>query len=86
MDKTYEYYQHYTDASNIAYVKNVSAAHSWVHTGYGNNCPVFASPFINNCSFNAAVDMLQHIYGKLQPPVTAVTENVRPVFDLSFLI
>ena len=36
---------------------------------YGNNCSYLGSPYINNCDFDGAGAMLQHIYSSsLAPP------------------
>ena len=45
------------------------AGHSWVTTNFGNACNANASPFINNCGYDQAGDVLQTIYGPLQRPV-----------------
>ena len=34
---------------------------------YGNACNILVSPFINNCNYSAAYNILQHIYGDIQP-------------------
>jgi poly(3-hydroxybutyrate) depolymerase len=44
------------------------AGHSWVTKNFGNPCDANASPFINNCMYDQAEDMLSTIYGPLQPP------------------
>lgn len=43
------------------------AGHSWVTKDFGNACDANASPFINNCHYDQAGEMLQTIYGQLQP-------------------
>ena len=45
------------------------AGHSWVTKNFGNACDANASPFINNCSYDQAGEMLQTIYGRLEQPV-----------------
>jgi poly(3-hydroxybutyrate) depolymerase len=44
------------------------AGHSWVTKNFGNKCDANASPFINDCHYDQAGEMLQTIYGPLQPP------------------
>jgi poly(3-hydroxybutyrate) depolymerase len=44
------------------------AGHSWVTKNFGNRCDANASPFINDCLYDQAREMLQTIYGPLQPP------------------
>jgi poly(3-hydroxybutyrate) depolymerase len=43
------------------------AGHSWVTTNFGGACDVTQEPFINDCNYDQAKDILQHIYGKLKP-------------------
>ncbi len=45
------------------------AGHSWVTKNFGNACDANASPFINNCHYDQAGEVLQTIYGRLQGPV-----------------
>jgi poly(3-hydroxybutyrate) depolymerase len=44
------------------------AGHSWVTKNFGNACDANASPFINDCQYDQAGEMLGTIYGQLQPP------------------
>jgi poly(3-hydroxybutyrate) depolymerase len=44
------------------------AGHSWVTKNFGKACDTNASPFINNCTYDQAMDVLSTIYGPLQPP------------------
>jgi len=44
------------------------AGHSWVTENFGNACDANAKPFINDCRYDQAKDLLQTIYGPLQPP------------------
>jgi poly(3-hydroxybutyrate) depolymerase len=44
------------------------AGHSWVTKNFGNRCDANASPFINDCHYDQAGEMLQTLYGPLQPP------------------
>ena len=49
----------------------LAAGHSWVTTAFGNACNANASPYINRCDYDQAGDVLQTIYGTLQPPATS---------------
>ena len=44
---------------------------------YGNTCSTKASPYINDCNFDLAGAMLQHLYG---PLMRATTRRCRPGF------
>jgi poly(3-hydroxybutyrate) depolymerase len=47
------------------------AGHSWVTKNFGNSCDANAAPYINNCSYDQAGEMLRTIYGPLQPPAAS---------------
>jgi hypothetical protein len=43
--------------------------HAFVTSFYGSACSTLGSPYINNCRFDAAGDILQHLSrGALTPP------------------
>lgn len=44
------------------------AGHSWVTTNFGSSCDANKAPYINDCDYDQAGDMLQAIYGRLEPP------------------
>ena len=52
--------------SNIAQVADVDAAHGWVTADNGLPCGEQGGDFINACGFDAAGEMLSHIYGTLE--------------------
>ena len=53
---------------NIQYINDVEAAHNFPTRGQGNTCTSTESPFIGNCDFDAAGELLQHLYGNLKEP------------------
>lgn len=65
------YYELYVPASAIAWVDNVTAGHGMISVDHGISCASTASPYINDCHFDAAGQLLQHIYGPLKAPVTS---------------
>src|SRR5207245_9776785 len=44
------------------------AGHSWVTKNFGNACDANANPFINDCRYDQAEELLQTVYGPLHPP------------------
>jgi poly(3-hydroxybutyrate) depolymerase len=70
------YYREYVPTAAIAYVNDVNAGHAMVTTDYGRSCAATASPFINECHFDAAGKLLEHIYGPLQPAAGTQTGRV----------
>ncbi len=53
---------------NIKYNKNINAGHAIIVEDTGVQCPDTDSPYINDCNFMQSHRILEHIYGKLNPP------------------
>ena len=49
-------------------LSGAGAGHSWVTKNFGNSCDANAPPFINDCRYDPAEEVLQTVYGPLQPP------------------
>jgi poly(3-hydroxybutyrate) depolymerase len=61
------YYRHYVDASHISYKRDLASQHAMPTDSYGNSCATLGAPFINNCGYDAAGELLKWIYGNLNP-------------------
>jgi hypothetical protein len=70
------YYKAFVKPANVEFVKNVGAAHAMVTSEYGNACDFFGPPYINDCDYDAAGKLLQHIYGGLNAPKAASEQNL----------
>lgn len=57
-----EYYSSFLNQGNLFMKLDIPAEHSIVTSNYGNPCPIFKSPYINNCNYSTAYHILQHIY------------------------
>lgn len=73
-DVLYNYYANYIPAHNIHFKNNTRAGHAMVtdrasHQG----CAETAAPFMNNCGIDAAGEILNHVYGRLNPRTSAPT-------------
>jgi poly(3-hydroxybutyrate) depolymerase len=68
---------------------SLPAGHSWVTENFGNACDANTSPFINDCHYDQAGEVLQTIYGTdgaplqppLQPPATPQAAGRIVAFD-----
>ena len=80
------YYQHYLSSSNIFYKNNVAAGHAVPTDSYGNPCSATTDPFINNCAYDGAGELLKWIYGSLNPPNTGTLHGTVIEFDQSEFI
>ncbi len=67
MDAVELYYAHYIDPANIFYKTNSPAPHALVTDNYGGPCLGLNFDFINNCGYDSAGRLLEHIYGHLNP-------------------
>ncbi|WP_254503963.1 extracellular catalytic domain type 2 short-chain-length polyhydroxyalkanoate depolymerase [Duganella vulcania] len=67
MNDLYFYYRHYVDADHISYTRNLPAEHAMPTDQYGNSCATLGTPYINNCGYDAAGELLRWIYGPLTP-------------------
>lgn len=68
-DDLQKYYQHYVSGANsIFYKKNMAAGHAVPTVDFGNACSVTKDPFINNCAYDGAGELLKWIYGDLNQP------------------
>jgi poly(3-hydroxybutyrate) depolymerase len=65
MDDLNTMYRNYISSANIVYKNNIAAEHSLPTDYYGNMCSVNGSPYINNCNFDVAGEILKWIYGPL---------------------
>lgn len=55
-------------AERIVLVKDKPAGHAMVTESAGGACAITAPPFINDCDYDAAGALLQHLLGPLAPP------------------
>jgi hypothetical protein len=90
-DAAANFYRHYLgDASrgNLYYQTAVGAGHSLVvlqepHVHGLNDCKDNAAPYINQCGYDQAGIILQHIYGALNPPNRGQLSGTIKRFDQS---
>jgi poly(3-hydroxybutyrate) depolymerase len=54
--------------ADIAYVSDMVAGHAFITADHGAACAATESPFINDCDYDQAGALLNHIYGRLNPP------------------
>jgi poly(3-hydroxybutyrate) depolymerase len=71
VDALERFYAGFVPGERIARVRDVGAGHAMVTEDAGAACEVTASPFINDCDFDAAGRLLAHLYGPLAPPPAA---------------
>jgi hypothetical protein len=62
------YYEAFKAAPQL--VADKPAGHAMVTEDQGNACAATQAPYINDCDYDAAGALLQHLHGKLSPPAT----------------
>lgn len=67
------FYVRFVPAANVVLVRDVPAGHGMVTSDVGSACATTTSPFINDCDYDAAGRMLEHLLGPLAPPAAALT-------------
>lgn len=68
------YYATFIPAEQLRYKSDLAAGHAMPTDSFGNQCDALAAPFISNCGYDAAGQMLQWIYG----PLKARGDNAAP--------
>jgi len=86
MKKLQDYYLNYVSPSQITTVFNISAEHAMITDSYGNSCSVLDPPFINDCDYDAAGQLLSWIYNRaLKPPARMNTSNIIELDQAGFV-
>jgi hypothetical protein len=75
------YYRNFVPAANIAYKNDIAAGHGMITDDFGGGCSATAPPFINNCGFDLAGEMLKHLYGNLKPRNNGTLSGSLTEFD-----
>ena len=75
------FYREFGDAARIETMYTLEAAHTFPTDGYGNDCLVSRTPYLSDCRFDAAGEILRHVHtaagnGSLAPPVAPVPANL----------
>lgn len=67
-DATAALYAEFLPATQISYVKDIVAIHNFPARGQGSECTVMQAPFVGNCDYDAAGEILKHLYTGLETP------------------
>lgn len=76
-DSLLRFYKAFVPLDQTRYVTQVPAAHGFPTVADGGACDVAESPWILACGFDAAGEMLNHLYDGLVAPSGAVTGTLR---------
>lgn len=67
-DAAFSFYKDYLKVGDIKSIRIPEMEHSLSTDDFGSRCSEYKIPFINNCGFDAAGEILKFIYGNLKPP------------------
>jgi hypothetical protein len=73
--KLYEFYEKL--GLKVATNFDINAEHAMITDDFGGSCSKKGAPWINNCGFSLAGQILQNFYGKLNAPVAQIEKNVK---------
>jgi len=75
------YYKAFIPAAQVQFKQDLPAGHGMPTLSYGAKCDALAAPFINNCGYDAAGQLLNWIYGPLAAPSTGAQAGKLLEFD-----
>ncbi|MGH8698075.1 MAG: PHB depolymerase family esterase, partial [Burkholderiales bacterium] len=70
------YALHAPAAGNLVLVADRPAGHAMITEHAGNACDATAPPYINDCDYDAAGELLEHLLGALEPPAAKETGRI----------
>ncbi len=76
-DSLLRFYRRLVPPERIHYETQVQAAHGFPAAGTGGACEISQPPWINDCGYDAAGEMLGHLYDGLQAPAGKLTGELR---------
>ena len=76
-DSLLRFYKTFVPLGQVDYVTQVPAAHGFPTLGEGAACGNGVAPWILACGYDAAGEMLKHLYGGLADPSGEVTGTLR---------
>ena len=78
-----DFYAGFLPEDAIVLVDDIPATHGWPTLEVGIECGEMGGDYINDCDYDAAGAMLQHLYGPLQARVPAVEEHLQDLDQAS---
>jgi poly(3-hydroxybutyrate) depolymerase len=72
-----DFYAAFVPEEAIVMVDDIPATHGWPTLESGIACAEMGGDFINDCDYDAAGTMLQHLYGPLQARTDAREDNLQ---------
>jgi len=86
MNDLQTYYRNFVPAENTFYKNTVPSGHAMITDEFGGNCATTAAPFINNCDFDLAGEMLKHLHGNLNARNNGTLSGSLTEFDQTVFV
>ncbi|AKJ28193.1 PHB depolymerase family esterase [Caldimonas brevitalea] len=80
-DELQRYLLQWIPPRHIRYRKDIDAEHGMVTDDHGNRCDQRGGAYLNNCGFDLAGELLQHLYGGLAPRRVGALQGRLLTFD-----
>lgn len=78
-----DFYADFVPKEAIKLVDSIAVTHGWPTRDQGVACDQMGGDFINACDYDAAGEMLQHLYGPLNPPAAARDDGLQALDQAS---
>jgi poly(3-hydroxybutyrate) depolymerase len=75
-DQLHEQYSSLVNEDNLVYINDKPFAHHFPTIGNGSDCSTSEAPFVGNCGYDAAGEILNHVTKNLEPRVKAKSSNL----------
>jgi poly(3-hydroxybutyrate) depolymerase len=72
-----DFYASFLPEQSIAVVDDIPVTHGWPTRDQGAACLEMGGDYINACDYDAAGELLQQLYGPLNPPVAARKDGLQ---------
>lgn len=78
-DATHTLYAEFVPTSQVTYINDVEAGHNFPARGHGNACTAMQPPFVGDCDYDAAGEILKHLYNGLETPTSESETTLQTV-------
>lgn len=78
-DAAHALYTEFIPAEQVTYVNDVAAIHNFPASGQGSECTAMEPPFVGDCGYDAAGEILNHLYTDLEKPASGPETGLQTV-------
>ncbi len=71
-----EFFANWLPQDSLVMVDDIPATHGLPTLASGAACGTFEAPYLNACDYDAAGELLGHLYGDLQPPTDSPADPI----------